>query len=96
MFVEQDDYLFMMGLLKEIAEIHSLRIFAVCLMPNHQHILMSPEEENLYDAMRDLFSRYVMRFNIKYVLRLRICDPAYPAIVDPAIPISIYPAEEEG
>ena len=30
------------------------------------HILMSPDEENLYDAMRDLFSRYVMRFNPKY------------------------------
>ena len=66
MFVEDDDFLYMMGLLKEISESHSLNIFAVCLMPNHTHILMSPEEENLYDAMRDLFSRYVMWFNFKY------------------------------
>jgi len=66
MFVEDDDYLYMMGLLKEIADGHSLNIFAVCLMPNHMHFLMSPEQENLYDAMRDLFSRYAMRFNFKY------------------------------
>jgi putative transposase len=66
MFVEDDDFLYMMGLLKEISVSHSLNIFAVCLMPNHVHILMSPEEQNLYDVMRILFSRYVMRFNFKY------------------------------
>ena len=66
MFIEDDDYLHMMGLMREIAADYSLRIFAVCLMPNHMHFLMSPEEQNLYDAMRDLFSRYVMRFNFKY------------------------------
>ncbi len=33
-FIEDDDYLFMMGLLKEISEIHSLKIFALCLMSN--------------------------------------------------------------
>lgn len=66
MFVEDDDYLHMMGLMKEIADGYSLDIYAVCLMPNHMHILMSPKEQNLYDAMRDLFSRYVARFNFKY------------------------------
>ncbi|MBW1790586.1 MAG: helix-turn-helix domain-containing protein [Deltaproteobacteria bacterium] len=35
-------------------------------MKNHIHLLLSPEEENLYDAMRDLFSRYAMWFNKKY------------------------------
>lgn len=66
MFVEDDDFLYMMGLLKEAAGTYSLNIFAVCLMPNHMHFLMSPDKENLYDAMRDLFSQYVLRFNRKY------------------------------
>ena len=66
MFLENGDYLFMLGLLKEIANNHTLRIYAFCLMQNHIHILLSPEEENLYDAMRDLFSRYAMKFNRKY------------------------------
>ena len=35
-------------------------------MSNHVHLLLSPTEKNLYDAMRDLFSRYAMRFNRKY------------------------------
>jgi putative transposase len=66
LFIEEKDYLFMVWLLKEIAHKYSLKIHAFCLMPNHLHLLLSPEEENLYDAMRDLFSRYAMRFNRVY------------------------------
>jgi putative transposase len=66
LFVEDEDYLFLLGLLKEIAGNYSLRLYAFCLMPNHLHLLLSPQEENLYDAMRDLFSRYAMMFNKKY------------------------------
>jgi putative transposase len=66
LFVEESDYLFMLWLMKEISASHSLRIYAFCLMPNHTHFLMSTTEQNLYDAMRDLFSRYAMRFNKKY------------------------------
>ena len=66
LFLENGDYLFMLALLKEIANNHTLRIYAFCLMQNHIHLLLSPEEDNLYDAMRDLFSRYAMKFNRKY------------------------------
>ena len=66
LFIEDSDYLFMLGLLKEIAGKYSLRIFAFCLMPNHVHLLLSPNEENLYDAMRDLFARYARFFNRRY------------------------------
>jgi len=66
LFLEDDDYLFMLVTLKEISHTHNLRIHAFCLMPSHVHLLLSPAEENLYDAMRDLFSRYAMKFNRKY------------------------------
>jgi len=66
LFLEDADYLFMVWLLKEIAKNYSLKIYSFCLMPNHVHLLLSPEEKNLYDAMRDLFSRYAMKFNRKY------------------------------
>jgi putative transposase len=56
----------MIGCLKKIASNYSLRVYAFCLMPNHVHLLLSPTESNLYDAMRDLFSRYAMKFNKKY------------------------------
>lgn len=35
-------------------------------MPNHIHLLFNTKENNLYDAMRELFSRYATRFNRKY------------------------------
>ncbi len=66
LFLEDNDYLFMLGLLKEIAQNNALRMYAFCLMPNHVHLLLSPMEENLSDAMRDLFARYAMKFNRKY------------------------------
>ena len=66
LFMEDSDYLFMIGCLKKIADNYSLRVYAFCLMPNHVHLLLSPTESNLYDAMRDLFSRYAMKFNKKY------------------------------
>ncbi len=66
LFLEDSDYLFMLGLLKEIANNYSLKMYAFCLMPNHVHLLFSPQEDNLYDAMRDLFSTYAKKFNWKY------------------------------
>jgi putative transposase len=66
LFIEDNDYLFMLGLFKEIAKNYSLNIYAFCMMPNHIHLLLSPTEKNLYDAMRDLFSRYALKFNRKY------------------------------
>lgn len=66
LFIEEDDYRLMIGLFKQIGEKHFLQFYAFCLMPNHVHILLSPEERNLSDAMRDLFSQYALIFNRKY------------------------------
>ncbi len=66
LFLENADYLYMLGLIKEISHQFSLKMYAFCLMPNHVHLLFRPVEDNLYDAMRDLFSRYAMKFNRKY------------------------------
>lgn len=66
LFIEDNDYLFLLWLLKEVSEVHNIEFLAFCLMPNHIHLLLRPREQNLYDAMRDLFSRYATRFNKKY------------------------------
>jgi len=66
LFLEDKDYRYMLWLLKEVARKYSLTLYAFCLMPNHVHLLLSPREENLYDAMQNLFSRYAMMFNRKY------------------------------
>lgn len=67
LFLEDMDYLFMLSQLKEITKKRGLDIYAFCLLPNHAHLLASPREDDLHDSMRDLFSRYAMRFNKKYM-----------------------------
>ncbi|MDZ7696567.1 MAG: transposase [Deltaproteobacteria bacterium] len=66
LFLEEADYLFMLANMKDITQKRSLEMFAFCLMPNHIHLLVSPREGELNEAMRDLFSRYAMMFNRKY------------------------------
>lgn len=66
LFLEDDDYLAMLVLLKQIAEKYSLTVYALCLMSNHLHLILRPKEQNLYDSMRDLYSKYARRFNGKY------------------------------
>lgn len=66
LFLEEADYLFMLANMKHITQKRSLEMFAFCLMPNHIHLLVSPREGELNEAMRDLFSRYAMMFNRKY------------------------------
>ncbi len=66
LFLENSDYLTMVWMLKELAMSHFVDFYAFCLMPNHVHLLCSFKTPNLYDAMRDLFARYAMRFNQKY------------------------------
>lgn len=69
LFLEDADYLFMLGLIKEISHQFSLQMYAFCFMQNHIHLLLRPREDNLYDAMRNLFSRYAMKFNWRYERR---------------------------
>jgi putative transposase len=65
LFLEDKDYLYMLADMKDVAKKRSLEIYAFCLMPNHVHILASPRDDGLDEAMRDLFSRYAMMFNRK-------------------------------
>lgn len=67
LFVEDSDYLYMLAQLKEIAGKRGLDVYSFCLMPTHIHLLASPRENELHEPMRDLFSRYAMRFNKKYM-----------------------------
>ena len=66
LFVEDQDYLFLLGWLKDWVQQAEVALYAFCFMPNHVHLLISPQQENLYGAMRDLFSRYARYFNRKY------------------------------
>jgi putative transposase len=65
LFVEDQDYLFLLGWQKDWVKLAEVGLYAFCLMPKHIHLLISPQRDNLYGAMRDLFSRYARYFNRK-------------------------------
>jgi putative transposase len=66
LFVEDKDYLQFLKLLKETAKKFKLDLFCFSLLPNHLHLLLKINEENLSKAMKNLFERYADYFNKKY------------------------------
>ena len=77
LFLENNDYLDMLALLKEAAHNFDLCFYAFCLMPNHVHLLLEPRHANLSKAMHAIFSRYAKRFNSKYQRRGHIFGGPY-------------------
>lgn len=66
LFLEHDDYLTFIALLKRCSKEFNIDIFAFSLLPNHLHILLRINEENLSKAMKTLFEKYARYFNNKY------------------------------
>lgn len=66
LFLEDNDYLYFLHLLKKAKDKFSLEIFCFCLMPNHLHLLIRITDLNLSKAMHSLFLQYAAYFNSKY------------------------------
>ena len=66
LFLEDNDYLHMIHLIKEKAKAFSFEVFCFSLMPNHLHILIQLSENNLSNAMKRLYEDYAKFFNSKY------------------------------
>ena len=77
LFLEKEDYAIMLWLIKDAAERFDLKCYALCLMPNHVHLLLETQKANLAEAMHSIFARYGMRFNRKYQRRGHIFGGAY-------------------
>ena len=77
LFLEDGDYLTMLGLLKNTAEEHDVKFYALAFMPNHIHLLLEPRKDNLSQAMHSIFFRYARRFNHKYERRGHIFGGPY-------------------
>ncbi len=77
LFLEDEDYLVMMGLIKDASQKFELECIALCLMQNHTHVLLRTTKDNLSKAMHSIFFRYGMRFNRKYSRRGHIFGGAY-------------------
>lgn len=65
-FCEGADYLYFLHILKKTCKESRLELFSFALLPNHLHLLLKLEEENLPQAMKKIFTAYAMYFNAKY------------------------------
>lgn len=65
-FEDAEDYEKFLQILKECKAISGYKLFAYCLMGNHIHLLIKPEEEPLEQVFKRIGSRFVYWYNIKY------------------------------
>lgn len=78
-FLEDADYIHMLGLLKETAKKFQWNVFAFVLMTNHFHVLLKINEANLSQGMKNLCERYAMSFNTKYERKGSVFSRPYRA-----------------
>jgi len=66
-FFHSDDYELYLEYLSDAVEKYRVVVHAYCLMPNHVHLLMTPEEKyGISRVLQDLGRRYVRQINIQY------------------------------
>ena len=81
LFLEENDYLRFLFLLKKIKHEFNLSIFCFSLLTNHLHILLKIKQRNLDKAMKSLFQSYAQYFNKKYQRKGHVFCGAYRAFL---------------
>ena len=65
-FFSDDDYVYYLELLKEWCDKESIEIWAYCLMTNHVHLILKPNEQsNLSKAIAETHRRYTRMINFR-------------------------------
>ena len=66
-FIEPENYLFYLELWKKLSKLYGVSVHAYCLMTNHIHFLVTPEDEDaISKTMKSVGSRYAQYINFKY------------------------------
>ncbi|MBW2046267.1 MAG: transposase [Deltaproteobacteria bacterium] len=81
LFIEEQDYVNFLKLLKEASRKFELDIFSFALLPNHLHILLKIRGRNLAKAMKYLFQSYAQGFNKKYERKGHVFCGVYRAVL---------------
>ena len=66
LFEEPQDYMYFLKILGECRQLSCFRLHAYCLMGNHVHLLIEPQEESLETIFKRIGNRYVYWYNVKY------------------------------
>jgi putative transposase len=66
-FIEKEDYQEYLSILKHYKRVLHFKVFGYCLMPNHIHLIIKPDNpEELASIMQRLTQTYTSFFNKKY------------------------------
>lgn len=65
-FEDEEDYEKFLQILRECKAVSGFKLFAYCLMGNHIHLLIKPEQEPLEQVFKRIGGRYVYWYNVKY------------------------------
>jgi REP element-mobilizing transposase RayT len=63
-FTVESNYLFLIKRMKSLVPDYSLKVIAYCLMPNHYHFLLYPQEDGIISRfIQRLFNSYTQAYN---------------------------------
>ncbi len=65
-FLEPEDYILFLEVLRECKVLSGFKLYAYCLMGNHVHLLIQAEDEDVSNVMKRIGIRFVQRINRKY------------------------------
>lgn len=81
-FLEEEDYSFYLSCLEDAAERYQCAIHAYVLMPNHVHLLVTPEtKQSLSRTLQSIGRRYAQYFNQAFDRTGSLWDSRYKATV---------------
>ena len=78
-FKEKGDYQHFLEQVRDVQRHYPFKVHAICLMPNHFHIVVETEMTDLGKIMSKIFTSYAMFFNKKYSLAGHLFGGRYKA-----------------
>jgi REP element-mobilizing transposase RayT len=80
-FLDKEDYLLFLEILKEASRMWNFEVSAYCLMGNHYHLLVRTPDANISRCMRHINGVYTQRFNRKYSFDGQLFRGRYKAVL---------------
>ena len=65
-FEDDEDFEKFLWVMKDVKQLSRFKLYGYCLMGNHIHLLLKPENEPLELIFRRIGSKYVYWYNLKY------------------------------
>ncbi|SEA38357.1 REP element-mobilizing transposase RayT [Oribacterium sp. KHPX15] len=76
-FKEEWDYQMFIVCLKSVKELYDFKIYSICLMTNHFHMVVGTGDTEIWKIMHKLLLSYAASYNMKYKLTGHLFENRY-------------------